>query len=294
MKGWLVVNHFLESPKFEEIYEYLERAAEEQDILLERIDNVECRCHIDEVSLLDFVLFWDKDIDLCSELEEKGVRCFNPSNAIKTCDDKWLTFKALDGKPDISQPDTIPVPFSYGRGCAWEKTEFVQYAADRLGFPIVVKERHGSFGSQVSLSSTSEELTQALDALKGIPAICQEYISSSAGRDIRLQVIGNDVVAAMERHANGCDFRANITNGGSAFPFEPSAKQIKMAINAVNELQLDFAGVDLMFGYNGPVLCEVNSNAHFVNLSRISGRNIAADIAKLIKKECEHARLAHL
>lgn len=56
-----------------------------------------------------------------------------------------------------------------------------------------------------------------------------------------------------------------------------------MALKACEILGLDFGGVDLLFGEDDrPVLCEVNSNAHFINLSSCTGVNVADKIIKYV------------
>ena len=89
---------------------------------------------------------------------------------------------------------------------------------------------------------------------------------------------------SMER-VNENDFRANITNGGKMKKYTPTKEQAQMAIDVCRELNLDFAGVDIMFGKEGePVLCEVNSNAHFKNIYDCTGVNVAESILDYIVK----------
>lgn len=113
----------------------------------------------------------------------------------------------------------------------------------------------------------------------------QEYIESSKGQDVRIHVVGNEIVTAMKR-VNKNDFRANITNGGSMEKYQPTKEQCEMALKVCEKLGLDFAGVDIMFGKNGePVLCEVNSNAHFKNIYDCTGVNVAEKIIDYILKK---------
>ena len=110
----------------------------------------------------------------------------------------------------------------------------------------------------------------------------QEYIESSKGRDVRIDIVGDKIVTAMER-VNEDDFRANITNGGKMKKYTPTEEQCEMALKVCRELKLDFAGVDIMFGKQGePVLCEVNSNAHFKNIYDCTGVNVADEIMEYI------------
>lgn len=75
-------------------------------------------------------------------------------------------------------------------------------------------------------------------------------------------MIGGRCVAAMERY-NPADFRANITNGGQMRPYTPTREEEALALAATEKLGLLFGGVDLL---EDGTVCEVNSNAHLVNL----------------------------
>ena len=278
MNGWLVVNHFLNTPKFHELYAWIERAASDEGVQLERKTNVELagKLFLDDTRP-DFVLFWDKDVRLCQLLEAEGLRCFNNARAIEICDDKALTFTALAGSP-VRQPKTLVVPKTFF-AANWEAAEFVDDAIAYLGLPLVGKLCFGSFGAQVQLVSTREDLVRFLDGAGSDPALLQEFIAESKGQDARIQVVGKRVIAAMKRTAAPGDFRSNLTNGGSALTYEPTEEEAAFALDVCERLGLDFAGVDIMFGEGGhPVLCEVNSNAHFVNLSNCTGIDVGRAI----------------
>ena len=78
------------------------------------------------------------------------------------------------------------------------------------------------------------------------------------------------------------DFRANVTAGGKIRNYEPSEKECQLAVRAAEAVGADFAGVDLLFGKDRPLVCEVNSNAHFKNLMDCSGVNTAEHIIKYV------------
>jgi ribosomal protein S6--L-glutamate ligase/gamma-F420-2:alpha-L-glutamate ligase len=137
----------------------------------------------------------------------------------------------------------------------------------------------------VHLINSEAELIAFLDQLETRPALLQEYVEATHGQDTRLQVVGGEVVAAIKRTAHDGDFRANLTNGGTAQPYQPTPEEVAMAVDTCEALGLTFAGVDLLFGAEGPILCEVNSNAHFVNLSRSTGVNVGAKIIQHVVDE---------
>ena len=292
MRGWLVVNAFTSSSKFIELYGLLHDAAKGEGVVLERKSTMEvaplvAKDQRDE-RLPSFAIFWDKDVRLCRALELMGCRCFNSARAIELCDDKSATYLALC-EAGLPQPATLLVPKTF-HPQEWEKTPFPQSAAQALGLPLVVKECFGSFGAQVHLAHSQDEVAAVLDSFEGRPALCQSFVQSSKGRDVRLQVVGNRVVAAMERVSATDDFRANVTNGGVARPWTPTCAQTELALRACQALGLDFAGVDLLFGKDGePLVCEVNSNAHFVNLGHATGVDVAQHIVRHVVHACGEA-----
>ena len=269
MKGILAVNHFLKTAKFSALHSHLADVAEKENIDLEIKTNLELST---ESIACDFVLFWDKDINLARRLEKQGLPVFNSADSIEKCDDKARTYIELSGI--VPQPKTLIAPKTYFKA---DFTEFVDKAIGILGLPLVFKECFGSFGEQVFLCKTKDEI---MSHMTERPFILQEFIAFSAGRDKRIEVVGGRVVAAMERY-NENDFRSNVTNGGKMKPCEPSQAECDIAIAACEKLGLAFGGVDLLVG---GIVCEVNSNAHIINIMNCTGIDIAAEIFKEIKR----------
>ncbi len=287
MQGWLIVNGYLKSEKFEEIYRWLIDAAEKEGIKLRKISNDQLDSILpanpqetDWTSRPDFVLFWDKDVKLARLLEREGFQVFNSAEGIEACDDKALTFIKLKNK-NIEMPKTFIAPMTFDK--EYSDYTFVLQVQESLGYPMIIKENKGSFGEQVYLVENYYDAVEKIKSIGHDEFIMQEYIESSKGRDVRIHVVGNQIVTAMERR-NDNDFRANVTNGGRMKKYIPTKEQAEMAVTVCRELGVDFAGVDIMFGKDDePVLCEVNSNAHFKNIFDCTGVNVAEHIMKYIK-----------
>ena len=283
--GLLIVNAFLNTTKYTEIYELLSEAARRQNTALSVMSNGEflLPCHdaplSPNVSGYDFAIYWDKDLPLSRALEAAGLTLFNSSHAIALCDNKALTLEALAGK--ITLPKTYRIPLTF-EAVGYTNNDFLTLLEDTLGYPFIIKECCGSFGAQVYLVNSRSEALAALARAHGRECIAQEYIKESHGRDIRIHTVGNEVVTSMIR-TNDNDFRANITNGGRMMPYTPTDEEAEMALNTAKLLGLDFAGVDILFGKDGPILCEVNSNAHFKNILKCTGVNVADRILEHIK-----------
>lgn len=281
--GILIVNRFLNTHKFSDISARLIASAERMGAELSLYTNDELLPASGRGRDLlpfdpeetDFVLFYDKDIRLASQLESRGMRLFNSSRAIELCDDKSLTHLALDGA--VPMPATYCAPFTY-ENIGYNDLSFVESMFSLLGAPLVIKEVFGSFGGQVYLAHDPFEAGEILKKVGGRRVIFQEFIKESAGRDLRLNVVGGRVIASMERWSETGDFRANITIGGSMRPHTPTAEEEELAVRAAELLGLDFCGVDLLLSEDGPLVCEVNSNAHFRSIEECTGVNAADEI----------------
>ena len=284
MFGWLIVNSFIASEKFHSLYAFLKNAAEKSGVRLEMKTGDSLLCDIQSdfqgVPLPDFVLFWDKDVYLAKRLEAKGVRLFNRANAIEICDNKILTSLCLRGA--VPLPKTVIAPKTF-EGVNYCKKDFLKKSVELLGLPLIIKEAYGSFGKQVYLATSYEEAEKIVDGLNGKEFLMQEYIRSSHGRDVRVNVVGSKVVSAMLRY-NENDFRSNISSGGSMRPISLTKAQEAVALQACKTIGLDFAGVDILFGEKDePIVCEVNSNPHFESSYRCTGVDMSVNIIEYIQ-----------
>jgi len=275
----MIRNGFIRSERFMRLYDFFAESAKKRGIELENRTNIELMCdaasgkHILLQSIPRATLFWDKDIRLAYQLEHAGSRLFNSARAIELCDDKSRTHIALCGL--VPMPKTIIAPLAYPR-VGYTDDSFIERAADELGLPMIVKECYGSFGMQVYLVNDIAELRETVHRTVGMPILFQEYVKTSHARDIRIYIVGGRIAAAMLRENDSGDFRANLARGGRATAIALSKEQADVALKASQTLELDFCGVDLLFGKNDePLLCEVNSNAHFVGLYHGTGVNVA-------------------
>lgn len=307
-KGLLITNSFLRTGKFVEHYQWLKQAAMDRGIQLLLRDNSEFLLEFArdgeqqwkrQLDNCDFIIFWDKDIRMGRRLtalcQKWNIPVFNPVRSVAWCDDKSETYRVLTEwneihgeREQIALLPTVVAPMTYF-GIGYTSLKFADQVIQELSLPLVIKECFGSFGKQVYLAETREDVLCLTKQLEGKPFLYQKYLRESHGKDVRLQVVGDEVVAAMYRYSVTEDFRANITNGGHMMPYEPSAREKQLAVRAAKALQLDFAGVDLLFskGEEGEadIVCEVNSNAHFRNMEQCTGVNVAEYIVDdIIKK----------
>lgn len=293
MNGILIVNEFLHTNKFSELHNWILETAKKQGISMKLMTNAEMLPDIGgepREKEADFILFWDKDVKLAAYLEQIGYPVFNQTRAIEICDDKALTHLTLS-KAGIPMPRTILSPKTFDN-IGYTNYAFLGSVVERLGFPMVLKECFGSFGQQVYLVKNEEELLAMVKTIGTKPMLFQEFIESSFGRDIRLQVVGGKVITGMYRYSEKGDFRANLTIGGRMKPYQPTERQCELAIRSCEAIGLDFAGVDLLFGREEePIVCEVNSNAHFKNIYDCTGVDVAEAMITHIRRKLMQYKL---
>ena len=285
MKGWLIVNAFLQTQKFQRLYAYLENAANARGVCLQCVTNQQVWQFLQNdanfaIRKPDFVIFWDKDVRLAECLQHHGLRLFNSAAAVENCDDKQRTALCLQAA-GLAMPETIIAPKTFD-GVGYTQLSFLDFAENRLGYPFIVKEAYGSFGAQVYLVENRPQAETLVMRLAGKPILMQKFISESYGRDIRVNVVGDRAVCAIFRE-NQADFRSNITNGGTATAIVPTKEIEDLAVAACKAVGADFAGVDILLGKDGALVCEVNSNPHFESTFSATGIDISQNVIDYIR-----------
>lgn len=239
---------------------------------------------------IDFCLFWDKDIYLARLIEEKGIKTYNSSRAIALCDDKGLTYQALKTYK-VKTPNTFVFSLTYNENINQYLDEIMPSLV-LLGFPLVIKERFGSFGEQVYLVNDVEELKQLLTKVGDSPLLAQTYIDYEKGVDYRVYVINGKAVLAVKRE-NKDDFRSNVNQGGVMSEVFLDKKMEEVATKAAKATQCVYAGVDLIKDEAGNYLVlEVNSNARTINAYEASGFDLAYHYLKFINEDNDFKEFA--
>lgn len=157
------------------------------------------------------------------------------------------------------------------------------------GAPLVVKLVEGTQGIGVVLAETRQAAESVIDAFRGLNAhiLVQEYIKEAQGCDIRCLVVGDRVVAAIERQAKPGDFRSNLHRGGVARQVVISANEREIALKATRTLGLDIAGVDILRSRRGPLVMEVNASPGLEGIEKTSGINIAKLMIEWIERHAQ-------
>jgi len=215
--------------------------------------------------------------------ESRGVLTSASSRAIENSRDKLQSVKLM-------QAAGLPLP----RTVLISRLPELLPAVEAVGgYPVVIKITRGTQGRGVILAenkATARAVLAVFFRHGQRPVLLQEFIEEADGRDVRLLIVGDRCVAAMERAAALGEFRANLHRGGVAAAYKPDAHVERLALRAAALHELGVAGVDLIQSQRGPLLLEVNSSPGLEGIERASGVDIAADIMRFLEKQSRETR----
>jgi len=182
-----------------------------------------------DFSAVDFVIIRAIHPLLSKQFESCGIRCFNSSYVSEICNDKAKTHQ-----------------FVSGLGIPSLDTYFTAYNSYREveGFPLVLKQVDGHGGKDVHLVTSNEEVMAKLAAMPSKRFILQEF-SDNPGKDVRVFVLGNEVIGAVLRESS-VSFKANYTLGGHVSPYCLNHDEVEMVKSISSALKADFIGVDFL------------------------------------------------
>ena len=213
------------------------------------------------------------------QLEMMGVYTPNPSDAVLRARDKLRALQILASQ-GLDMPVTV-----FG-----DNPDDTADVLAMLGDPPhVIKLNEGSQGTGVVLAEKRSASQSVIEAFRGLYAnfLVQEFIGEANGSDLRCFVVGNKVVAAMQRDASPGDFRANLHRGGSAQAATLSSEERQISIRAAKALGLGIAGVDLLRSRRGPLILEVNASPGLEGIEAATGVDVSGHIIKHLE---QHAR----
>ncbi|SNC63251.1 SSU ribosomal protein S6P modification protein [Kytococcus aerolatus] len=204
------------------------------------------------------------------QFEQMDVYTPNTSYGIANSRDKLRATQILS-KHEIGMPRTTFV----------RDRADIKAAVERVGgAPVVIKLLEGTQGIGVILAPDVKVAEAVIETLQSTQqnVLIQEFIAESRGRDIRALVVGDRVVAAMRRSAQGDEFRSNVHRGGSveAVRLDPAFEAA--AVRSAQIMGLRVAGVDMLESDRGPLVMEVNSSPGLEGIERATELDVAGAI----------------
>ncbi len=208
------------------------------------------------------------------QFEQMDVFCANGSAAIGNSRDKLRSLQILS-RHKVGMPQTTFV----------RDKKDVLPAIERVGgAPVIIKLLEGTQGIGVLLAESVKAAEAIIELLQSQKqnVLIQKFVAESKGRDVRAFVVGDQVVAAMRRVAQGQEFRSNVHRGGLTERVTLDEAYVKTAVRAAQIMGLHVAGVDLLEGKDGPQILEVNSSPGLEGIETCTQLDIAGAIVDYI------------
>ncbi len=213
------------------------------------------------------------------QFEQMDVFCANSSAGISNSRDKLRSLQILS-RHKIGMPPTTFV----------RDKKDVLPAIERVGgAPVIIKLLEGTQGVGVILADSAKIAEAIIETLQSTKqnVLVQRFVAESKGRDIRAFVVGDQVVAAMRRVAQGQEFRSNVHRGGQTEPVELDEEYSATAIRAAQIMGLRVAGVDMLEGKDGPQILEVNSSPGLEGIESCTQLDVAGAIIDYIAAQVD-------
>ncbi len=213
------------------------------------------------------------------QFQEMDIFCANPAMGIANSRDKLRSLQILS-RHHIGIPRTTFV----------RDKKDVLPAIERVGgAPVIIKLIEGTQGIGVLLAETTKAAESIIELLQSQKqnVLIQKFVAESKGKDIRAFVVGDRVVAAMRRVAQGQEFRSNVHRGGVAEAVELSEQYAETAVRAAQITGLRIAGVDMLEGKTGPQIMEVNSSPGLEGIEKCTGLDIAGAVIDYIASQVD-------
>ncbi len=160
-------------------------------------------------------------------------------------------------------------------------------ALEHVGMPAILKIKAPGFGRQgrgVFKIESFDYLVELVLKYSSVASrfVLREFIPNEG--DIRFFVVGNKVVAAMQRIPKKGEYRSNVARGAKPVPFDfnKHPELTELAIKSANLIGNDIAGVDIMLHRETkkPYVLEINSGPQFKALERVTKVNVARKIVE--------------
>jgi len=211
------------------------------------------------------------------QFEQMDVYTPNTANGISNSRDKLRAIQILS-RHNIGMPATT---FARDRADVLPAIERVG------GAPVVIKLLEGTQGIGVILAPDTRVAEAIIETLQSTKqnVLIQRFVAESKGRDIRALVVGDRVVAAMRRVAQGEEFRSNVHRGGRVERVELDSDYEATAVRSAQIMGLRVAGVDMLESDNGPSVMEVNSSPGLEGIETATKLDVAGAIIDFIDNQ---------
>jgi gamma-F420-2:alpha-L-glutamate ligase len=278
-KGWLIYSEQDANENESYINWYIEES-KKQDLQIDLVLREKLTIGISEnkhmllvnnrkVTLPGFAIVRTIEPLLSLQLEQLGIAVFNSSKVADICNHKGKTYYEI-AKLGIPMVDTY---FAMHKNLT---------KAPPMSYPFVIKEVSGRGGKQVYFIKTLEHWHTFFESSSAVEYVIQST-NVQLGKDLRVFVIGNEIIGAVLRESND-DFRSNYKLGGKAIWYELNPTEEKVVRTIIQHFEFGLVGIDFLFSSEGELLFnEIEDVVGSRTLSAVSDINIVERYISFIK-----------
>lgn len=233
-----------------------------------------------ELGKPDFVINRSRDYIISKEYEKIGIRVFNSSEVTRIANNKGLTYKFLKGKVPFMPTEYEKLMLISG----------VNVNNNLISYPYVLKSCSGHGGSQVFMINSNDDEEIAIKKIKNDKFVKQQCCTD-LGKDVRVYIIGNKVVAAVLRTSEK-SFKSNYSLGGNVSLYDLNETERKYVDTITQMLPMDFAAIDFIFNNGQAAFNEIEDAAGARMLYSISDIDIVKMQVEYMMKELKKSCIA--
>jgi len=209
-------------------------------------------------------------ISLFEHLENAGIPVINSTHAFRKAKDKYAALFTLSKAG-------IPVPKTRVTENLDAAIEFLDHVKS-----VIIKPLLGSRGYGIIKTDNKDLAYRALKFIFSLGQVLylQEYIEKP-DRDIRAFVIGDEVIGAMYRYST--NWKTNVSQGAKPVGCKLSEELEEIAIKSAHAIGLDYTGIDIIEGKDGPYVIETNAAPSWHGLEEAIGENVSRKIIRYVR-----------
>jgi ribosomal protein S6--L-glutamate ligase len=207
-----------------------------------------------------------------NQLELLGIPVLNGARAISATRNKVRALQIL-AAAGVRVPRTV---------MASAATGLREMARLVGGVPVLVKLLSADEKGGVLVCETWESLEAALEAILGLGqnTVVQQYVHGAKGRDLRVLVVGGEVVAALRRRPAVGRLESSLHRGARFERADLPAGHARAAAAAAEVLGLEVCAVDLLDLRGKPLVFDVNASPGIREAEAACGVDVAGRIVE--------------
>src|SRR4051812_943878 len=199
-----------------------------------------------------------------------GVACLNDATGIAASRNKMRALQLLAAR-GVAVPPTVMA------ASAADLRALVELVG---GLPVLIKILTPSERPGVMVAESLQSMEAALEAVlsMGHNLVVQRYVRRKRERDLRALVVGDRVVAWVERRPRPGRLLHTLARGATLKAVRVPAALDELAVKAARVVGLDVAAIDLLEAGTGPMVFDVNSSPGIKGLEAATGKDLALPI----------------